>query len=591
MKHSQEPFLSLVKEAYEGTLQLPAFQREWKWERGKVISLYDSLRKQFPIGSFLFLDTSPNFDLSPKPFEGSQKGITPERGKRLTLDGQQRITAGIALTKGLGGSLRYFLDLKALRQLAEDKGIDYHDEDSVTDFVQEVDDGDNYIIASTKSGDHKTLLLEQHLLSTTYLISKVTAQKYLEEYEEKYPDYRNFMKYLLVPYFTLDNEFNCPIITLTEEESLAAVTRIFATLNTTGKRLTPVEIVTATLYAHEVNLKKQVQEYQEASDYLKNMDPNGEILLQTIALLAGKSPKKSLLPKTIDRDRFKAWHEDAQDLIDRVGEFLTNELGVGFKDTNKLIPYDSIIAPMAIAFQKMKAFQKDPAKKRSALDKLKTWFIGAALTQRYSEGVHNKQENDAREICEWIEKDDDNFRPGWLKDARILNDMKRASPNGAIGRLIKCLINLEKPLDPLESTNIGYYDDRDEAPQDHHIWPRKFCTLSVKEWEEGRDSTEYVLNIMPLGSKTNKNWEKMDPSNQISDIRNKHANKAKVDDIFSRLWLSDECVSIMERPNKTVADYYEFIDARFRVVVSKLSKYGFGQGDEEFVEDPKNEEA
>ncbi|MFC2021131.1 DUF262 domain-containing protein [Chloroflexota bacterium] len=84
MKHSQENFLDLVKEAYRGELQLPAFQREWKWERSRVISLYDSLRKRFPIGSFLFLETSSDYDLSPRIYEGVPEIAEAIPIKRLT---------------------------------------------------------------------------------------------------------------------------------------------------------------------------------------------------------------------------------------------------------------------------------------------------------------------------------------------------------------------------------------------------------------------------------------------------------------------------------------------------------------------------
>ncbi|HPK10562.1 MAG TPA: DUF262 domain-containing protein [Saprospiraceae bacterium] len=583
MKHSQETFLQLVKEAYDGNLQLPAFQREWKWERSKVISLYDSLRKQFPIGSFLFLEASAEYDLAPRPFEGSPDSTKPIEADRLTLDGQQRITSGIALIHGLSGSLRYFLDLGALKKLAEDQAIDYRDDKVVRNFVQEIDDGDNYMIATTKQTELRPLLLDSHLLSSTHLVDKITAQKELEQYEEKYPETKDFLRYVVVPYFTLDNDFNCPVITLTKAESLAAVTRIFATINTTGKRLTPVEIVTATLYANDINLKQEVQEYHDASECLKNMDANGEILLQTIALLAKKSPKKSLLPKTITHERFKAFHADALSLLDRVGAFLTNDLGVGLKDTNRLLPYDSILAPIAVVCQEIDKLSG--GEKRKAEQKIETWFIGAALSQRYQEGVHNKQENDAKDMIRWISEDKNDFKPVWLQNVQISKDMKTASPNGAIGRLVKCLINRECPIDPLEETKVGYYDDVDEYPQEHHIWPKKFCSDHIGDWDSDRDSTEYALNLIPIAPKTNKKWDKMDPSNQVNDIKTKIPNDARRKEILEKLFLSADCIKILERTDKTRKDYEEFIEARFQIIVNSLSKWGFTVGDERFEDD------
>ena len=259
--------MQLVAKAYDGRLQLPAFQRDWKWERSKVISLYDSLRKQFPIGGFLFIECSPEDNLSPRPYEGALKNH--KAPIELTLDGQQRITSGIVLLHKEDTGTRYFLDLKALRDLtlkhrptpSAPEGLDYRNEDQVKAFVQDVDDGDNYMISTNKKTQATTLLMKNHLLSSIHLATKVSTAKALEAYDEKYPDTKDFLKYVVVPYFTLENSSLHPVVTLTSSESLSAVTKIFATINTTGKRLTPVEIVTAVLYAHDINLKKQVKEF------------------------------------------------------------------------------------------------------------------------------------------------------------------------------------------------------------------------------------------------------------------------------------------------------------------------------------------
>lgn len=589
MKHSQESFLSLIEEAYDGRLQLPAFQRDWKWERSKVISLYDSLRKHFPIGSFLFLETSPEYDLSPRPYEGSPARLQP---LRLTLDGQQRITSGIILLHGTASPNRYFLDLNALRKLAEEyrpgqstsPGLDYRNEDQLKQFVQDIDDGDNYMTATTRRTELDTLLLENHWLSSTHLANKVSTQKSLEQYESKYPQTKDFLKYVVVPYFTLESSSNHPVTTLTSSESLAAVTRIFATINTTGKRLTPIEIVTAILFAHDINLKQQVKEFHQASDYLSNMDPNGEVLLQTIALLANESPKKSWLPKIITFERFKAYYEEALDLLDMAGQFLTEELGVGFKDTSKLIPYDSILAPMAVCLKDIKGLQG--TEKRQALDKIEKWFVGTAIGQHYIEGVHNKQVNHTRDMRKWIKENNLESRPTWLSNVRISPNMKLASPNGAIGSLLRCLINRQKPIDPLEELRVGYYDSADESPEEHHIWPTRFCTEHLRDWDKKVDTNDHALNIIPVASKTNKKWVNMDPKNQMDDVRNRIENEGRRREILEKLLLSEECVQILDRTTKTRKDYFDFLEARFKVLSSKLALWDFALGEQEYEEEP-----
>ena len=580
MKHSQETFLQLVKEAYDGTLQLPAFQRDWRWERSRVISLYDSLRKQFPIGSFLLVETSPEYNLSPRPYEGSIAKFPPVR---LTLDGQQRITSGIVLLHVAPNSPRYFIDLKAIADKASAQHIDYRNEDQVKKFVQELDDQDNYMIATTRKTELNTLLLENDYLNSIYLADKVSIQKALEPYEAKYPKTKDFLKYVIVPYFTLENTSNHPVATLTSSESLSAVTKIFATINTTGKQLTPIEIVTAILYSHDINLKQLVNEYRQASEYLTNMDSDGEVLLQTIALLAGQTPKKSMLPKTITYERFKAFCEEALDLLDAVGEFLTSQLGLGLNYTPKLVPYISILAPMSVCFKDIKSLKG--ADKSKALSKIEKWFIGAALGQRYIQGAGTKQETDATDMKKWIREDGDELKPNWLGDVHITEAMKRAPPHGAIGNLFRCLINSKKPIDPLQQTKVGYYQNSDEFPEEHHVWPNKFCNEFLDGWDKKADTNEHALNIIPVSCKTNKKWANMNPKDQINDIKAAIKTPAKRKDVLDRLLLSDECIQILEKSNKTKKDYFDFLDARFKVLSAELAKWDFTIGEEEYEED------
>lgn len=68
MASSFKTYGELVRMAHEGSLQLPAFQRGWRWKPAKVRNLIDSLRQNYPIGALLFLQGS-NDELSPGLFK------------------------------------------------------------------------------------------------------------------------------------------------------------------------------------------------------------------------------------------------------------------------------------------------------------------------------------------------------------------------------------------------------------------------------------------------------------------------------------------------------------------------------------------
>src|SRR5687768_9961398 len=99
MKAGQEPFSTLIDEAYTGKLRLPAFQRDWAWRQPQIVSLFDSIRKTYPIGSLLFMKARQDFDLSPRPFhpfDETASNLTYGI-ERYVLDGQQRLTAGLTI--------------------------------------------------------------------------------------------------------------------------------------------------------------------------------------------------------------------------------------------------------------------------------------------------------------------------------------------------------------------------------------------------------------------------------------------------------------------------------------------------------------
>jgi len=75
-----------------GKLQLPDFQREWKWDNDHIVSLLASVSQGYPVGVVMTLevgDTSVSF--APKPLAGVHKvAVSPSE---LLLDGQQRLTS------------------------------------------------------------------------------------------------------------------------------------------------------------------------------------------------------------------------------------------------------------------------------------------------------------------------------------------------------------------------------------------------------------------------------------------------------------------------------------------------------------------
>lgn len=85
--YTVETLLSNIK---SGSIAIPEMQRPFVWDSSKVRDLVDSLYKGFPVG-YIIVWQNPDVKL---------KDGTKTSGKKVLIDGQQRITAMAAAIVG-----------------------------------------------------------------------------------------------------------------------------------------------------------------------------------------------------------------------------------------------------------------------------------------------------------------------------------------------------------------------------------------------------------------------------------------------------------------------------------------------------------
>lgn len=576
-------FRNIIKKAKEGSYKLPAFQRKWKWTSNQVISLYNSLRLNYPIGSLLFLTSDAGAKLDPRAFYGAgPKANSNAIQESLVLDGQQRITAGLSIYYGLedDGNRGFYIDCKRIEELINDRKINIDDEISVTNFALDIEVDDGYIVAKKTSQDKKILFEKNKLLWTPYLTEE--HQDSLDELLDNLQDKRqkDIIRKVIRKYFKPNFGIQVPVIELGNEFDFSAISKIFSTINSSGKPLTPFELVVAILHPNGIKLEDDIEELKVKHQYYSNMDKNGEILLQIIAKKAGRPHKKSTLPKSIDHVIYEKYKNESAELLDKLGKFLTNSLGVGLDTTGKLVPYDAIFTPMALALEFSEKIESE-TKKADAYSKLRTWFVSSAIGQRYQEGVHGKQDTDLRDIQAWIESGE---TPSWISTTFVTAAIKSASPNGAIGKLFHCMLNAKSPKDPLKSTAIGFSQDKNT--QIHHIFPTRWVEKGISDYSTNKIEPNIALNTMFLDQKTNADWLNFDPKSQINLAM--QGNPHQYIDAFSNQFLDNKTIELLRSPVKNAQTFRDFIDARYELFKTELAKYGIqessGNDQEDLIE-------
>ena len=89
----KESLGALLKEAAEGSSQLPDFQRGWVWDDDRVRSLLASISLGYPIGAVMMLRAGgDSVRFKQRPLEGVPTPVQ-RNAERLILDGQQRLTS------------------------------------------------------------------------------------------------------------------------------------------------------------------------------------------------------------------------------------------------------------------------------------------------------------------------------------------------------------------------------------------------------------------------------------------------------------------------------------------------------------------
>jgi len=81
---------NIMDEVASGSIKIPVFQRDFVWNAAKMIELFDSIRRGYPIGSLLLW--RPEIEFKTKKFIGPFLIVKSARNQSYVLDGFQRIT-------------------------------------------------------------------------------------------------------------------------------------------------------------------------------------------------------------------------------------------------------------------------------------------------------------------------------------------------------------------------------------------------------------------------------------------------------------------------------------------------------------------
>lgn len=542
---------SLIKDIQNEYAVLPEFQRDFVWEVGRTVDLFDSIVKDIFIGAIIY--GTPSFEITTRAIDNRER---KKRGKRrsslavkhfskaqidekqkidksnfrLILDGQQRITSLYRALQGIDEI--YFIrknDAELDNDISEKKLSEQTLEEVLYAFDTEEDDTRMSIKLSDTWEIMNNDFFEDDLKDNFF---KQTAYYRANSDEPNFDEREEFRLYLslqkkiqslfkaekLLSYYLLDM-------------SLDRFVLFFERSNSRGVQLNFIDILTAKLY-EGFNLKKKIKEFESKNS---GYEISPEIIVRAIAYIVSKQRfdevgkgmeiHRTFILTELNAEHFNLYWENVSSWYKKALEFLfNNHLAI----SQSWIPYPNMIIPLII-FQKELGYGFDQMND-SQREFIFYWYWCSIFSQRYTGSSNEKIIRDSN-MLSLIAKGEK------IKDRSFLSKLSKVAisswgdlysydkKQNAIYRGVLNFMNYSAKglLDWNNTSKINFMDNID----DHHIFPKDFINRNLSEDDPDRDFVNSVINRTLIPKITNIKIGNKAPSVYLSEIKERNPSIAQ----------------------------------------------------------------
>lgn len=499
-----------------GRIQLPDFQREYKWEDERIRSLLVSILRGHPLGVVMLLATGGDLiRFQPRPIDGPDvpTGTEPEL---LLLDGQQRLTSltqaltgsGVVGTKDSRGKLldrRYYVHIETALE----------GEDRIDDAVISVP-GDG--IVRTNFGKDIDLDLSddakeraEGYFPLRLLYDPLNAATWLAKLSEP-----SIMARFLAEVLQPAAAYNIPAIQLDNTTSKAAVATVFEKVNTGGLPLNVFELLTATFagdkayydaHGTDFRLNDDWQEtVQKFAAYPALANVENTDFLQAVTMLATR--KRNLADMSSKPSAISAKREDIlkltlDDYLEWVSPLREAFIWVStyLADLHifdvRSVPYPKQLVPLAA----IRVVLGPEADLYGVRERITQWFWCGVLGELYGSAIETRFVRDLEQVPGWA-TGRDAATPRTVQDASFVESRLHSlrTRGAAAYKGIYALVLGNGARDWLFNQALEKVPYIALAVDIHHVFPQKWCI------DNGIDSErrESIVNKTPLAAKTNR---------------------------------------------------------------------------------------
>ncbi|OZB87855.1 MAG: hypothetical protein B7X41_11240 [Microbacterium sp. 14-71-5] len=520
----------LLEWAASGKIQLPDFQREYKWDDERIRQLLVTVLRGHPMGVIMLLQTgNDQVRFKPKPITGVASTVGSP--SYLLLDGQQRMTSLFQALTGDGVVetvddrkkklvRRYFLDVvRALGEPSEqDDAILSLPQDGVlrSNFGRTIE-----LDVSTHEGQ-----VAQGIMPLNVLVSG-DPTAWMLDYMNAGGQAEIAARSAIFTRFNADvitqvKNYELPAIELDSSTSKEAVATVFEKVNTGGLPLDVFELLTSTFAgdphyfaAHGTDfrlgedwkLTEQVVAEHSVLQGLQRTD-----FLQAVTLLATRErrardiaagrPKPSAVSARredilrLELTDYLTWAPRVRDALKWAAKFLTTQ----HIHTADFVPYRTQIVPLAT----LRVVLGEQIDVYGTLNRVRQWYWCGVLGELYGSTTETRFARDTEQVPPWAVDFDgtaDVAAPDTVKlagffESRLLSLRTRGS---AAYKGIYALLMSNGCKDWKLDQQIEHSSYLEMQVDIHHIFPRAWCEKTRID----HDRQESIVNKTPLAKKTN----------------------------------------------------------------------------------------
>lgn len=346
----------LIGELESGKIKVPMFQRDYEWEKSKIVLLLNSIYLQYPIGTFFLWIAPPAYNTFIRTIDDlpeTEPGHATKNQFQFILDGQQRLLSLFRTFRGL-----------------KSDGIDYTQicfNPARKKFKVPRLKSEKYNFPAYKLIDDKEFKEIEALL-------EADSPRIAEGWRL---GRKRLLDYPVSVVKTLNYEVD-------------DVVEIFERINQGGKRLSSFDLIHATTWSTEFDLKEKMKEFNIVQKVAKLGALSDKVFTYSLSMNAFDDCRSS--------SQLKLNPEIAKNLWTRTRNALSQAVNflIDMSINTDISTYQTHVIVLQYYFFKSNS-SSIPEKHRKAVEK---WFWDARFAKRYSNLTHTRIKEDAM----WLTK-------------------------------------------------------------------------------------------------------------------------------------------------------------------------------------------